>query len=75
MNMLEKENRKRYDCYINGNREDNIEFQPYFSLGAAFARCMEARAKTGDYQLETNAERMREEFIAHFQDNEYAKYY
>lgn len=75
MNMLATENRKRYDCYINGNWDDHMEFQTHFALGKAFASCMEARAKTGDYQLEANAERMHEDFITHFQDDEYAKYY
>jgi hypothetical protein len=36
---------------------------------------MEARANTGDYQLDTNAERMKQEFITHFQEEEYITAY
>ena len=70
--LLKTDNIKRYKWYVLGERED--EFQTYFALGATFASCMESRAKTGDYNLDWNAQRMKMEFINNEKLDEYDKY-
>lgn len=70
--MLRSDSKTWYNCYVLGNREN--EFQTYFSLGAAFASCMESRAKNGDYMMETHAKRMEQDFINWHAIEDYPKY-
>ena len=72
INMLRTDNKQWYKWYVLWEWES--EFQTYFALGVAFHSCMEARAKTGDYQLEVNAKRMKDEFVAWHALDDYDKY-
>ena len=72
INMLRNDNKQWYKGYVLWERDS--EFQTYFALGVAFHSCMEARAKTWDYQLESNAQRMKDEFVAWHALDDYDKY-
>lgn len=70
--LLRTDNVKWYKWYVLWEWEN--EFETYFSLGAAFARCMESRAKKGDYNVDLNAQGMKTEFEQSGNIEEYDKY-
>lgn len=72
INLLRNDEKKRHQYYVRWERDN--EFQTYFSLGATFASCMESRAKTWDYQIETHAKRMEQDFINGHAIEDYPKY-
>lgn len=72
INLLKNDNTTRYKWYVLWQRDS--EFQTYFALWATFASCMESRGKTGSYELEANAQRMKMLFINAEQLDEYDKY-
>jgi len=72
INLLKNDNMARYKWYVLWQRDS--EFQTYFALWATFASCMESRWKTGSYEEEANAQRMKMLFINAQKLDEYDKY-
>lgn len=60
INLLKTDNRQWFKSYVLWERDN--EFQPYFAIGACFASCMEARAKTWSYDYEIHTGIMEQEF-------------
>ena len=71
INLLKSDNPTRYKWYVQWIRED--KFEPYFVVWKAFASCMESRAKIGDYNMDWNIERMKQEFIKAERLDDYEK--